>query len=137
MKSRNKQDEGYRPYVPPKSATWWLRKRSYFMFMMRELSSVFIALFLLFLLYKLFLSTRNEIVFSSFESSLESPVVLFFYGVAFLFSLYHSITWLSAMGDILLISTRKGPVPSWLLTTCGFVMWCLASLAIFYYFVEM
>ena len=34
-------------YRPKMSTTWWLRKKSYFLFMLRELSSVFIALFLL------------------------------------------------------------------------------------------
>ena len=37
-------------YRRPVSIWWWTRKRSYFMFVMRELSSIFIAWFVLYLL---------------------------------------------------------------------------------------
>ena len=37
-------------YRRPMSTWWWLRKRTYFVFVMRELSSIFIAWFVVFLL---------------------------------------------------------------------------------------
>ena len=36
-------------------STWWLKKKSYFFFMMRELTSVFVAAFVLLYAYELFL----------------------------------------------------------------------------------
>ncbi|MGH9783716.1 MAG: fumarate reductase subunit C, partial [Terriglobia bacterium] len=32
-----------KPYVRPISAGWWLKRSSYLLFMLRELSSVFVA----------------------------------------------------------------------------------------------
>ena len=37
-------------YRRPVSVWWWTRKRTYFVFVMRELSSIFVAWFVLFLL---------------------------------------------------------------------------------------
>ena len=37
-------------YHPPVSLLWWTRKRTYFVFVMRELSSIFIAWLILYLL---------------------------------------------------------------------------------------
>ncbi len=37
-------------WTRPISTWWWLRKRTYFVFVMRELSSLFVAWFVLFLL---------------------------------------------------------------------------------------
>ena len=39
--------QSYETYKPKLSAAWWLKSRSYFLFMMRELSSVFVAAFVL------------------------------------------------------------------------------------------
>ena len=41
-------------YYPKMPAMWWLGKRNYFIFMMRELSSVFVALFLVIFLVQLY-----------------------------------------------------------------------------------
>ena len=40
-------------------ATWWLKKGSYFLFMMREFSSIFIAAFVLLFMYELFLLSEG------------------------------------------------------------------------------
>ena len=40
-------------------ATWWLTKRSYFLFMLRELSSLFIALFLAVYLVEIYQLTKD------------------------------------------------------------------------------
>ena len=37
-------------YHRPISTWWWMRKRSYFIFVMRELSSIFVAWFVVYLL---------------------------------------------------------------------------------------
>ena len=39
-----------RPYRPRVSRFWWLRRRSYLLFVLRELSSVFVAWFVVYLL---------------------------------------------------------------------------------------
>src|SRR5262245_7971808 len=42
-----------KPYTRPMPAGWWLRKRAYFWFMMRELTAVFVAAYCVMLLYML------------------------------------------------------------------------------------
>ena len=46
--------QSYETYKPKLSPTWWLKSRNYFLFMMRELSSVFVAAFVILFLYQLF-----------------------------------------------------------------------------------
>ena len=41
-------------YHPAMSSTWWLKKSSYLLFMLRELSSVFIAIFLVVFLVQVY-----------------------------------------------------------------------------------
>ena len=46
-------------YYPKMPSTWWLRNPSYFRFMMRELSSVFIAIFLVILLIQIYQASQG------------------------------------------------------------------------------
>ena len=63
-------------YRQPVSTLWWLRKRTYFVFVMRELSSIFIAWFVVFLLLMLFAVGRGEAAYQDFLDWAASPVVV-------------------------------------------------------------
>ena len=49
-----------RPYKPRISTWWWTRKRSYTVFVLRELSSVFIAWFVVFLVLLVYAIGQSE-----------------------------------------------------------------------------
>ena len=49
-----------RTYRRPVSKWWWVGKRTYFVFVMRELSSIFIAWFVVFLLCLLYTSDAAD-----------------------------------------------------------------------------
>ena len=121
-------------YIPSKPATWWLRNLKYFLFMMRELSSVFIAFFLLLLLYELFLLSEGPTVHGAFQLSLRSTGFIIFYVVALVFSLYHSCTWFGVMGRIQVVRLGKLKVPPALVTASAFAGWIVVSAVIGYIF---
>ena len=85
--------EKARLYYPKMPVTWWLRNLRYFLFMMRELSSVFIAIFLVVFLVQIAALARGPEAYTTFMRKLESPGWIIFHVVALLFSLYHSYTW--------------------------------------------
>ena len=124
----------YDAYKPKMSPTWWLKSRRYFMFMMRELSSVFVLAFVLLLLYQLFLLTKGPEAYAAFQSSLMTPKFLLFYAVAFLFSLYHTVTWLGVVGRIQVLRFGDFTVPPKMMTASTFVGFFAVSAAIGYFF---
>ena len=80
-------------YRQPVSRLWWLKKRTYFLFVMRELSSVFVAWFAVFLMMMVFAIGRGE---ESYQKSLDwaaSPVIVVINIVALAFCLLHTVTW--------------------------------------------
>src|SRR5438128_11558696 len=93
------------------SATWCLKKPSYFFFMLRELSSVFIAIFLVVFLVQIYQLTRGPEAYAAFAQKLSSPGWLIFNLITFLFALYHSITrfYSSAIVLPLRIAEREMP----------------------------
>ena len=124
----------YDAYKPKMSPTWWLKSRRYFMFMMRELSSVFVLAFVLLLLYQLFLLTKGPEAYAAFQSSLMTPKFLVFYAVALLFSLYHTVTWLGVVGRIQVLRFGDFAVPPKMMTASTFVGFIAVSAAIGYFF---
>ena len=57
----------------PISTWWWLRKRTYFVFVMRELSSLFVAWFVLFLLLLVRAVSQGEAAYEDFLDWAASP----------------------------------------------------------------
>jgi fumarate reductase subunit C len=80
-------------YRQPVSRLWWMKKRSYFIFVLRELSSVFVAWFAVFLMIMVFAIGRGEAAYQSFLSWAASPVVIVINIVALAFAILHTVTW--------------------------------------------
>lgn len=80
-------------YRQPVSRLWWMKKRSYFIFVLRELSCVFVAWFAVFLMIMVFAIGRGEAAYQSFLSWAASPVVIVINIVALAFAILHTVTW--------------------------------------------
>lgn len=131
---QTQSEPAYRTYHRPIPATWWLRNRRYFMFMVRELTSVFVALFVLLYLYEFFLITKGEEVHRLFQQSLRSTPFIAFYIIVFIFALYHSITWLGLVPKIQIVRLGRWTVPPALVAFGAYAAWIAASAVIVYLF---
>lgn len=94
--------------LPP---SWWLSKPSYFLFMLRELSSVFIAIFLVVFLIQLYQLTRGPEDYAAFARKLASPGWILFNLITLLFALYHSITWFQSSAIVLPLRIGERELP--------------------------
>jgi fumarate reductase subunit C len=88
---------GYKDYVRPWPITWWLRYRNYFLFMVRELSSVFVLLFAVYLVSGVAALARGEAAWNAWTVCVAGSRSLAGVGiVALLFILFHAVTWFLA-----------------------------------------
>jgi fumarate reductase subunit C len=94
--------------LPP---SWWWTKTSYFLFMLRELSSVFIAIFLVVFLVQIYQLTRGPEAYAAFAQKLSSPGWIIFNIIVLLFALYHSITWFSSSAIVLPLRIGEREIP--------------------------
>ncbi len=117
----------HKAYVRRVPITWWLHNRRYFLFMIRESTSVFIALFVLVYLYQLFLISKGAEVHDPFQESLRSVPFVVCYAIVFLFALYHSITWLGLVSKIQIIRIGRLTVPPFLVGLGAYISWIVAS----------
>ena len=102
------EDLRYRPPVP---VLWWTRKLSYFVFVMRELSSLFIAWLVLYLLLFVRAVGRGEEAYADFLDWAGSPWLVVLNVVAFAFLVLHTITWFSLTPQAMVLDVGGRRVP--------------------------
>lgn len=124
-------------YYPKMPATWWLRKPSYFLFMLRELSSVFIALFLVVFLIQIYQLTRGPEAYVAFAQRLSSPGWVIFHLVALAFAIYHSITWFQSTAVVLPLRLGERAIPAGVVTALHIGAWIAISLVILILFLAL
>ncbi len=122
-------------YRRPMSTWWWLRKRSYFVFVMRELSSLFVAWWVLYLLLMIAAVGRGGAAYDGFLDWAATPWVVVLNVVALGFLLLHAVTWFNLTPQAMDVRLRGRPVPGWaivagqwlgLLVVSGFVLWLVS-----------
>lgn len=101
------------------SSGWWTRKAHYFWYVVREFTSLPLAIWLLWFLYDI--SQQRLVGETGF---------LVFSIICLPFALYHSWTFLSLAGSIIHFKILDKPVSSRLIVLSQFVMWIGASVVI-------
>jgi fumarate reductase subunit C len=117
--------------------SWWLRKRSYFLFMMRELSSVFIAIFLVVFLIQIYQLTQGPEAYAAFARKLSSPGWIIFHIITLLFALYHSITWFSSTAIVMPLRIGERQMPRNVFVALNVAALAVISLFILLLFLRM
>jgi fumarate reductase subunit C len=117
-------------YYPKMPRTWWLKKPAYFMFMLRELSSVFIAVFLIVFLVQIYQLTKGPEAYAAFVQKLSSPGWIVFHIVALLFALLHSITWFQSTAVVMPLRLGERELPRNLVLALNIGVWVAVSAAI-------
>jgi succinate dehydrogenase subunit C len=113
--------EAPRTYKSAMPRGWWLRRRHYFLYMLREFTALPLALWLIWLLFEIHRAGSAQTYYPA-----ASPAFIVFSIVCLAAALYHSITFLSLAGVIIHV---KG-VSSRLVVLSQFALWFGASVII-------
>jgi len=119
-----------KPYRYPVTATWWLKKRVYFLFIMRELTSVFIAVSLVLLLLLLHKLTVGRAAYEAYLQFLATPGMIAFHVLAFVAAIYHSFTWFNLVPNILVVRVADARVPKSIVSGAHFMFWIVISIVV-------
>jgi fumarate reductase subunit C len=99
------------PYHRPVSLFWWTRRRAYLVFVLRELSSVFVAWFVVYLLILVSATSSGGDSYQRFQDWSGQAWVLALNIVSFLFMLLHMVTWFSLAPKAMVVKLRGRRVP--------------------------
>jgi len=113
-------------YVRPMPATWWLHNIHLTLFMIRELTSLFVAGYAVFLLV-LIAKMKDP---AAFSDTLLCPGALIFQIIALPFVLFHSVTWFNLTPKaIVLFRGEERVSPVWI-AGAHYALWVVLSMLI-------
>jgi fumarate reductase subunit C len=112
------------------STWWWLRKRSYLLFILRELSSVFVAWSVVFLLLLVGAMTQGRAAYRNFLNWAENPWVVALNVVSLAFLVYHAVTWFNLTPKAMVVKARGRRLPDAAVAAPAFAAWVVVSLFI-------
>jgi len=120
----------YRRHV---SVWWWLQKRSYTAFVLREITSVFVAIFVVEMLVIVYKIGQGPQAYADMMAKLQSPGCVVFHVIALAFVVYHTITWFQATGVVQVVRMGDKQVPPALVVTGNYVAWVVVTAFILYW----
>jgi len=122
----------YRPkiYRERMPIFWWVHKWVHVRFILRELTSVFVAFYALVLLFEVRAVTQGPEAYASFLAWLQTPTAIVLHAVAFVMVLFHSVTWFNLAPKALVVHVGKKRVPGAVIAGMNYAAWVVVSVVL-------
>ena len=118
------------PLPREKSNIWWNRSGPYRIFLLRELSAVFIAIYMVLLLVLVQQVRDGADSFQDYLSVLQTPILLVMHVIVLSFSLLHTVTWFQAVPKGLPLKIGGHRVPPVQLIAGNYAIWAIVSVIV-------
>ena len=109
------------------STYWWTAKGAYLLFILRELTCLFVAWFVILLLVLGYAIVQGPAAYAAFQERMRSPALLALNVLSFLFVLYHALTWFHLAPKAMAVRIRGKRLPDALVAAPAFAGWLAVS----------
>jgi fumarate reductase subunit C len=116
-----------RAYRQPVDRYWWAKRRSYLLFMLREISCVFVAWTVVFLLLLVHAIGGGQDSYVRFLDWSANPLVVSLNVIALIFLLLHAVTWFSLAPRAIVPHIRGRRVPARAVLAGHYAAWFVVS----------
>lgn len=118
-------------YVRPVSKTsWYLARRSYTVHMLQELTSIFVGIFALILLWGLSAVAAGPEAYQQFLESLTGSGMVLLLWVTMVVMFYHAVAWFSVTPKAMPIQRGEEFVPGRVIAGAHYVVWIALSVLV-------
>ena len=129
----------YTPYHPrwlrrPVSTYWWVEKWSYFRFILRESTCMFVAWGVVYLLLLVRAVAGGPAAYEAFIAWSRSPRMLALNALAFALVVFHAITFFEAVPQAMAVHVGRNRVPGGLVKAGHYVAWLFVSAFVIWLF---
>jgi fumarate reductase subunit C len=112
------------------STYWWLGQRQYLKFVLRELSSVFVAVFVAITLLQVRALRAGPEAYARFQHLMQSPVLIALCVISLFFVVFHAVTWFNLAPSAMAVRVRGKRLPDFLVAAPNYAIWLVASAAV-------
>ncbi len=118
-----------KPYVRPISKTsWFLGNARYKSYMLHEVSSIFVALYMTQLVIGLFCLAAGPESWAAWLGFVRSPLVILLTLIAMVFFVLHTVSWFKAVPQATRIMKGDDILPGKYLIIAHYAIWAAVSL---------
>jgi fumarate reductase subunit C len=114
----------------PVSTFWWLESWSYFAFILREVSCVFVAWFVVYLLWLVRAVAQGAPSYQEFLTWSARPGILVLNVISFAFLMLHAVTFFDAAPRAMVLHVGRNRVPARAVAASHYVAWAAASVVV-------
>ena len=116
-----------RPYMRKVERSWWLHHPRYVVYMIRELTSLFVGLYCALLAIGLVRLAQGQAAWDGFVAAFSSPPGVVFQLLCLAFATYHSVTWFALTPKAMPLVVKGEPVPGIVIVGAHYVAWAAVS----------
>ncbi len=109
---------------------WWLGEWHYLKFILRELSSVFVAVFVIETLLLISALRNGPEAYAHFQQCMRNPLVIVLNVISFFFIVFHTITWFNLAPSAMPVRLGGKRLPAVLVAAPSYVAWLVVSVFI-------
>jgi len=117
-------------YRPKVSVYWWLGERHYFKFIVRELSSVFVAVFVIETLLLINALRTGPDAYAQFLQLMQNPLMILLNIISMFFLVFHTVTWFNLAPSATPVRVGGKRLPDFMISGPAYVAWIVISAAI-------
>ena len=121
-----------KPYMRKLPKWWWLRQRSYTIYMIRELTCIFIGAYTAVIVVGLMRLSQGRAEYDAFLDALRSPLGMTFHLLAILFALFHTVTWFGVAPKAMPLRIGEKKVPDAAIIMAHYAAWIVVSAAVLF-----
>jgi len=112
------------------SRLWWLKNRRYLSFMLRELSVLGVAIFLVVYLVQFAVLTSGQENYNQFLNFMKNPFWIAANVIFLAFAVLHSITWFNLVPVVTPVKIKGKEISRFILWGMGLIFWAGVSVII-------
>jgi fumarate reductase subunit C len=116
-----------RSYQTRVSTYWWLSRWAYLRFVLREMSSVFVAWIVVLTLLQVRALSQGPEAYAAFTLWLRSPALIAVNALSFVFVCYHAVTWFNLAPKAMAVRLGGKRLPGLAISGPNYVAWALLS----------
>lgn len=118
------------------STWWWASRRAYLSFILRELSSIFVAWFVVYLLLLVRAVSQGAASYQHFLDWSGHPIVLVVNLVSWFFIVFHAISWFNLAPQAMVVHALGKRIPGPWIAASNYAAWVVASAVVVWVLLE-
>lgn len=109
---------------------WWVHKKAYVWFILRELTSISVAVYALIMIFQIRALLNGPDSYEALMDFFATPFSIVLHTVLLVAVVFHSFTWFNLAPTAMVLKLGKKRIPGAAIIAVNYVMWFVLSITV-------